>query len=82
MYYGAGLISSIDKYPEIEKNLTVQTKKPVPKPTNNVRSPLYHPEILEDIPVSVQKIYFDMEHIFIFKKVISPNKKLKILTSK
>lgn len=53
MYYGAGLISAIDKYPEIEKNLNVQTKRHIPKTSENTRSPLYPPEILEDIPVSV-----------------------------
>lgn len=50
MYYGAGLVSAIDKYPEIEKNIPVQTKKVIPKVSQ--RSPLYHPEILDDIPVS------------------------------
>lgn len=76
MYYGAGLISAIDKYPEIEKNLTVQTKKHVPKPTNHARSPLYHPEILEDIPVSSQTngsttIVFHQIHIYIiYYKII------------
>lgn len=53
MYYGAGLISAIDKYPEIEKHLNVQTKKHIPKISDNTRSPLYHPEILDDIPVSI-----------------------------
>lgn len=52
MFYGAGLISAVDHYPEIEKNLPVQVKKKVVKTEDTSKSPLYHPEILDDIPVS------------------------------
>lgn len=55
MYYGAGLVSAIDKYPEIEKNVPTQVKKAVPKSLDTTRSPLYHPEILENIPVSIMR---------------------------
>ncbi|XP_018566772.1 putative DNA helicase Ino80 [Anoplophora glabripennis] len=50
MFYGAGLISAVDHYPEIEKNLPVHIKKKVIKTEDTSKSPLYHPEILDDIP--------------------------------
>ncbi|KAJ8923687.1 hypothetical protein NQ315_010268 [Exocentrus adspersus] len=49
MFYGAGLISAVDHYPEIEKNLPVPIKKKVVKTENTSKSPLYHPEILDEI---------------------------------
>lgn len=52
MFYGAGLISTVDHYPEIEKNLPVQIRRRVPKPEDTSKSPLYHPDILDDISVS------------------------------
>ncbi|CAH1153557.1 unnamed protein product [Phaedon cochleariae] len=49
MFYGAGLVSAVDHYPEIEKNLPVQLKRKVLKHEDTSKSPLYHPEILDDI---------------------------------
>lgn len=65
MYYGAGLVSSIDKYVEVEKQVSVQSKKQAPKTSETTRSPLYHPQILEDIPVS-----FSIFLMFILKKKV------------
>lgn len=48
-YYGAGLISAEDHYPEIEKNLPVPVKKHKIKTEDISKSPLYHPEILDEI---------------------------------
>ncbi|XP_057659365.1 chromatin-remodeling ATPase INO80 [Diorhabda carinulata] len=48
-YYGAGLISAVDQYPEIEKNLPVSMKKHKIKTDETSKSPLYHPEILDEI---------------------------------
>lgn len=48
MYYGGGLVSNIDLYPEIEKMLPAKVAKKKPKEESS-KSPLYPPEILEDI---------------------------------
>nr|XP_023027686.1 putative DNA helicase Ino80 [Leptinotarsa decemlineata] len=49
MFYGSGLVSNVDHYPEIEKHLPVQAKRRINKPEDTSKSPLYHPEILDDI---------------------------------
>ncbi|XP_050314802.1 chromatin-remodeling ATPase INO80 isoform X2 [Anthonomus grandis grandis] len=51
MYYGAGLISTVDLYPEIEKSIpaTVRHKDKLDCLKHELRSPLYDPDILDDI---------------------------------
>ncbi|XP_028128884.1 chromatin-remodeling ATPase INO80 [Diabrotica virgifera virgifera] len=48
-YYGAGLISAVDLYPHVEKNLPVPVKKNKIKIEDTFKSPLYHPDILDAI---------------------------------
>ncbi|CAG9855295.1 unnamed protein product [Phyllotreta striolata] len=54
-YYGAGLVSAEDHYPEIEKNLPIPVKKHKIKTEDTAKSPLYHPEILDEISPIVLK---------------------------
>ncbi|KAJ8926847.1 hypothetical protein NQ314_020698 [Rhamnusium bicolor] len=49
LFYGAGLISTVDHYPEIEKHLPVQVKRKAVKAEDTSKSPLYLPDILDDI---------------------------------
>ncbi|EFA10951.2 chromatin-remodeling ATPase INO80 [Tribolium castaneum] len=49
IYYGSGLLSEIDRYPEIEKSLPVKSVKKRHIKEETSKSPLYPPEILEDI---------------------------------
>ncbi|XP_060536822.1 chromatin-remodeling ATPase INO80 isoform X2 [Cylas formicarius] len=51
MFYGAGLISAVDHYPDIEKNLPVSGRVKVQGVKEEVtsKSPLYDPDILDDI---------------------------------
>ncbi|KAH0820679.1 hypothetical protein GEV33_002110 [Tenebrio molitor] len=49
IYYGSGLLSEIDRYPEIEKSLPLKSAKKRHIKEETSKSPLYPPEILEDI---------------------------------
>ncbi|RZC35852.1 DNA helicase Ino80, partial [Asbolus verrucosus] len=49
IYYGSGLLSEIDRYPEIEKSLPIKSVKKRHIKEETSKSPLYPPEILEDI---------------------------------
>lgn len=49
MYYGAGLVSATDLYPEIEQNLPRGQKRKFKDDIN--KSPLYSQDILDDISV-------------------------------
>ncbi|XP_063928417.1 chromatin-remodeling ATPase INO80 isoform X2 [Zophobas morio] len=49
IYYGSGLLSEIDRYPDIEKSLPVKLMKKRHMKEETSKSPLYPPEILEDI---------------------------------
>lgn len=52
MYYGAGLISAADNYPEIEKELPINMRKMgISSQKEETRSPFYDADILDDISV-------------------------------
>ncbi|VEN49093.1 unnamed protein product [Callosobruchus maculatus] len=53
MFYGAGLISTVDHYPEIEKNLPLQAKKNVVKTEDYAESPLFSSEPLDDVALRI-----------------------------
>lgn len=52
MFYGAGLISIVDHYPEIEKEIPSALRKvKISHHKEEAKSPLYDPDILDDISV-------------------------------
>lgn len=53
VYYGSGLLSEIDRYPEREKSLPIKSVKKRHVKEETSKSPLYPPEILEDISVII-----------------------------
>ncbi|VEN49090.1 unnamed protein product [Callosobruchus maculatus] len=60
MFYGAGLISTVDHYPEIEKNLPLQAKKNVVKTEDYAESPLFSSEPLDDVALRIDDPCMDM----------------------
>ncbi|XP_030748497.1 chromatin-remodeling ATPase INO80 [Sitophilus oryzae] len=50
MFYGAGLISAVDHYPDIERNIPSSMRKvKLSSLKEDAKSPLYDPDILDDI---------------------------------
>ncbi|KAK9751910.1 SNF2-related domain [Popillia japonica] len=63
MYYGAGLISNFDKYPENKKAVLNKYPKKKHKPEETITKPTLYtvPEVLQEIP-DEQGVYFDIEN--------------------
>lgn len=54
MYYGAGLISAVDRYPETEKEIPANLRKATYlHHKDDLKSPLYDGDILDDISVVI-----------------------------
>uniref|UniRef100_A0AAR5PHQ5 Chromatin-remodeling ATPase INO80 n=1 Tax=Dendroctonus ponderosae TaxID=77166 RepID=A0AAR5PHQ5_DENPD len=63
MYYGAGLISAVDNYPEIEKELPLNMRKMgIASHKEETRSPFYDADILDDISVDEPCLDLNLEN--------------------
>lgn len=51
MFYGAGLISAVDHYPDIERDIPSIRKTKLSALKEDSKSALYEPDILDDISV-------------------------------
>lgn len=58
MYYGAGLISAVDRYPEIEKEIPANLRKATYlHHKDDLKSSLYDGDIMDDISVVIIFFY-------------------------
>ncbi|XP_066247321.1 chromatin-remodeling ATPase INO80 isoform X1 [Euwallacea similis] len=63
MYYGAGLISKEDHYPEIEKEIPISLRRiGLLNLKDDIESPLYDPDILDDISVDEPCLDLSLEN--------------------
>ncbi|KAL1492809.1 hypothetical protein ABEB36_010991 [Hypothenemus hampei] len=62
MYYGAGLISAVDHYPDVEKEIPISMRKVGFLHKDDIKSPLYDPDVLDEISVDEPCLDLNLEN--------------------